>query len=141
MIPGNASAQASAGVSVARLDDPKGAWPVGLPAGYSIDGYDLDSEGYPIFKYQYEGLQLSDQVLPTNDGNIERTITVDSGTPQSNQYVRLAAGQIEALESGWYRIDGAYYIDVEEAMVGGAKGELLLVPLSGKERVTYSLIW
>lgn len=141
LIPGNASAQASAGVSVARLDDPKGTWPVGLPAGYSIDGYDLDSEGYPIFKYQYEGLQLSDQVLPTNDGNIERTITIDSGTPQSNQYLRLAAGQIEALESGWYRIDGAYYIDVEEAMVGGAKGELLLVPLSGKERVTYSLIW
>lgn len=141
LIPGNASAQATAGVSLAQLDDPKGTWPEGLPAGYSIDGYDLDGDGYPIFKYQYGGLQLSDQILPTNDGNIKRTITVDSGTPQSNQYVRLAAGQIEALESGWYRIDGEYYIDVEEATVGGANGDLLLVPLAGKEQVTYNLIW
>ncbi|NRB51352.1 MAG: hypothetical protein HRU41_27020 [Saprospiraceae bacterium] len=141
LIPANASAEASAGVSVAQLDDPKGTWPTGLPAGYTIDGYDLDADGYPIFKYQYGGLQLSDQVLPTNDGNIKRTITVDSGTPQANQYVRLAAGSIEALESGWYRIDGEYYIDVEEATIGGGNGDLLLVPLAGKERVTYNLIW
>lgn len=141
LVPANASAQATAGVSLAQLDDPKGAWPVGLPEGYSIDGYDLDSDGYPIFKYQFGGLQLSDQVLPTNDGNIQRTITVDSGTAQSNQYVRLAAGNIEALESGWYRVDGAYYIDVEEATIGGTNGDLLLVSLEGKERVTYNLIW
>ncbi len=141
LIPGNASAQASAGVSVAQMENPQEVWPEGLPDGYSIDGYDLDTDGYPVFKYQYGGLQLSDQVLPTNDGNIQRTITVESGTPQSNQYVRLAAGTIEALESGWYRVDGEYYIDVDEATIGGAHGDLLLVPLEGKERVTYSLIW
>lgn len=141
LIPGNASAQASAGVSVAQLASTSGTWPSGLPEGYSIDGYDLDADGYPIFKYQFEGMQFSDQVLPTSEGNIERTITVAGGTPQANHYARLAKGQIEALESGWFRIDGEYYIDVEEATVGGANNDMLLVPLEGKESVRYHLIW
>lgn len=141
LIPGNASAQATAGVTVAKMENTSGAWPEGLPEGYLIDGYDLDVDGYPIFKYQFGDLAFSDQTLPNSDGNIERTITIDSGTPQAGHYLRLAAGNIEALESGWYRVDGAYYIDVEEATVGGAKGDLLLVSLAGKEQVSYSLIW
>ncbi|MBX2871094.1 MAG: DUF1080 domain-containing protein [Saprospiraceae bacterium] len=141
LIPGNASAQVSTGVSVAELASTSGTWPSGLPEGYSIDGYDLDADGYPIFKYQFEGMQFSDQVLPTSEGNIERTITVAGGTPQASHYARLATGQIEALESGWFRIDGEYYIDVDEATVGGTNNELLLVPLEGKESVTYHLIW
>lgn len=141
LIPGNASAQTSAGVTVAKMDDTRGAWPEGLSQGYSIDGYDLDADGYPVFQYQYDGLQLTDQTLPTSDGNVERTIQVKTGQPNASHHVRLAQGKIDVLESGWYRIDGAYYIDVEEAVVGGTNNDLLLVPLAGKEQVRYSLIW
>jgi len=141
LVPGNASAQTSAGVTVAKMEGAHAAWPQGLSAGYSIDGYDIDADGYPIFQYRYDGLQFTDQTLPTSDGNVERTIEVLAGQPNASHHVRIAQGKIDVLESGWYRIDGEYYIDVEEAIVGGEHNDLLLVPLAGKTGVTYSLIW
>ena len=103
-----------------------------------MEGYDLDADGYPIFIYQFDGLHFKDQILPTNDGHLERQLEVTSGQAGAKHYFRLAKGQIDALESGWYRIDGEYYIDVAEAVVGGEQKDQLLVPLEGKKSVSYS---
>lgn len=141
LVPGNASMQVSAGVPVAQLNGLTADWPAEIPATFLIEGYDIDADGYPVFRYRADEVLFTDHILPTPDGNIERTVSIAEGAAKSNQYMRLAAGSIEALESGWYRIDGQYYIDVEGAEIGGADKDQLLVPLAGKSTVQYTLIW
>lgn len=141
LVPGNASIQATAGIAVATLASVEASWPQMVPQGFQMKGYDLNADGYPVFLYQYEDLRLQDQILPTSDGNIERQIELVDGQAGTKHYFRLAQGQVEALESGWYRIDGAYYIEVAEAMIGGVEQDQLLVPLAGKQRLSYRLIW
>jgi hypothetical protein len=106
-----------------------------------MEGYDIDADGYPVFRYRSDEVVFTDHIIPTPDGNIERTLSVVEGEAKSNQYMRLAEGKIEALESGWYRIDGQYYIDAEGAEIGGADKDQLIVPLAGKSSVMYTLIW
>lgn len=141
LVPGNASTQVSAGVSVAQLSGLNAEWPTEIPASFLIEGYDIDADGYPVFRYRSDEVVFTDHIIPTPDGNIERTLSVVEGKTKSNQYMRLAEGTIEALESGWYRIDGQYYIDAEGAEIGGADKDQLVVPLAGKSSVQYTLIW
>jgi len=141
LVPGNASVEVSAGVPVAQLSGLTADWPADIPTSFLIEGYDIDAAGYPVFRYRADEVLFTDHILPTPDGNIERTVKIVEGAAKPNQYMRLAAGHIEALESGWYRIDGHYYIDAEGAEIGGPDKDQLLVPLTGKSSVQYTLIW
>ena len=65
---------------LARLDDRSTAWPDSLDEGaYRFEGYDLDAEGRPTFRYRLDDLDVRDRLVP-GDGGLVRTLTVD-GAP------------------------------------------------------------
>ncbi|MEZ5041659.1 MAG: family 16 glycoside hydrolase [Saprospiraceae bacterium] len=141
LVPGNASTQMSAGVPIAQLSGPSAPWPAQLPDDFAVEGYDLDTEGYPLFRYRLKDAVFTDQILPTPEGYLERSIKLVEGEMPGDSYFRLAEGKIEALESGWFRVDGSYYIDVEGSETTGLDKGQLLVPLAGKSAIRYTLIW
>ncbi len=115
-------------------------------ASYRPEGYRLDAQGKPTFRYAIYGTTVSDAVRVLEDGKgIRRTITLDK--PSNKLYARLAEGsKIEEMEKGMYLVDNkAYYLQVEDA--AGAKPivrnmagrQELVVPL--KNKVTYTILF
>ena len=114
-----------------------------LDATYRPRGYELDEAGQPTFKYDYAGVNVSDKILPTEDGKMfQREISVKGSL--LNIYARLAVAQnITKLSDGIFIIgENSYYIKVIEGTPsiresGGMKE--LVLPLG--EKITYSIIW
>jgi hypothetical protein len=114
-----------------------------LDATYRPRGYELDEAGQPTFKYDYAGLNVSDKILPTEDGKtFKREISVKGSS--LNIYARLAVAQkITKLSDGMFIIgENSYYIKVIEGTPSireSAGMKELVLPLG--EKITYSIIW
>jgi len=114
-----------------------------LDATYRPRGYELDEAGQPTFKYDYAGLNVSDKILPTEDGKtFKREISVKGSS--LNIYARLAVAQkITKLSDGIFIVgENSYYIKVIEGTPSireSAGMKELVLPLG--EKITYSIIW
>lgn len=114
-----------------------------LDATYRPRGYELDEAGQPTFKYDYAGLNVSDKILPTEDGKtFKREISVKGSS--LNIYARLAVAQkITKLIDGIFIIgENSYYIKLIEGTPSireSAGMKELVLPLG--EKITYSIIW
>ena len=114
-----------------------------LDATYRPRGYELDEAGQPTFKYDYAGVNVSDKIIPTEDGKMfKREISVKGSA--LNIYARLAVAQnITKLSDGIFIIgENSYYIKVIEGTPSireSAGMKELVLPLGKK--ITYSIIW
>ena len=115
-------------------------------SGYQPDGYSLDAQDLPTFRYTIFGSRVSDRIRAIASGEgLHRVVTVLNPSP--NLYARLAsASQIEPLGNGVYLIgDHQYYIwldnpDALKPAVRNAEGgQELVVPMASGQ-VSYS-IW
>ena len=131
---------------LADLPDLKGSWPA---AAVQFQGYTLDAEGYPSFKYALAETAVLDQLRPAQGGQgLVRTITLQQGG-QRGLWMRLAEGEsIDLLPDGTYSIDDAqYYIttDLGKPILRDVDGgQELLLPIRGgdqPETVSYTMIW
>lgn len=152
------------GPPVAALSSPEAPWPDSL-ARFRYQGYRLDDDGHPVFRYRAAGMNVEDHLRPIQDGRVlARTMTVrdasgeESGSGRdedARRFVRLAAAdQIERLSDGSYAIgDFTYYVDLADA-AGSPKlrtapddgrDELLLPLRLGSEtepmQVSYQIVW
>ena len=108
-------------------------------------GYDLDTEGRPTFRYKMDDMEVEDQMRVTDQKYFSRSL-VFRNIPASSTYVcRLAMGTvIEKLNETTYAVDGQrYYLQLP----AGAKpvieksGRLSVLYVPVAEKVEYGLMW
>ena len=110
------------------------------------DGYILDKNGVPTFKYAAKGTKVSDRISPSSDSSgFNRTLTTKN--PSGNLYCRvISANKIELVDKGLYRVDGTYYVrmdkNIEPFIRTNGQGQEMLVSLKNPESsLNYSVIW
>lgn len=134
---------------LASLPDSEAQWPDSAQSGLAIKSYSLDQERRPTFHYTFNGLSLTDKVVPSPDFQLlERTLSI-SGTSHPNTWVRIAAGKtIHEVEKGRYAVDDhAYYVDLPRSkgiktVVRQVNGTTELLAAATADMVlTYSMYW
>src|SRR5690606_32646741 len=133
--------------AVANLSDPDMVWPDSLAFDdLHNDGYLLDKNGVPTFKYTINGIEVSDKISPSGDGSgLNRTLRVES--PSGNLYCRvISANKIEPIDKGLYRVDGSYYVKMDQKteplIRTNDEGQEMLVSLKNPgSPQSYSIIW
>ncbi len=140
------------GVPFAALGKGDAAWPTtaAKAQGYRFKGYRLTPDDRPTFLYSFGGVTVEDFPNPAvrKETALLRTLTLTATQPPADLYFRAAVGsKIEALERGWYRVDG-YRVRIEgggapQVRQSGGRAELL-VPLrfdNGKAQVVQEIAW
>ncbi len=137
---------------LARLDNDRAGWPdsVNWEKELVYKGYKLDPQGRPLFRYDYQGVKVTDQITPEDNGRqLSRTMQLE-GSDGKNLYFRLAAGKIlSSVGNGLYAVnDNTYLVRLDEKKTGkpairevGGQKELILPIKGGNQTVAYSIIW
>jgi len=151
--PLNASIEAVADAPMAKLGNEKSAWPEALPDDFKFEGYDLNENGQPVFKFNNNGAKVTDLIAPSSDNNmLTRTMNIQPNGSK-NLFVRIArAPAIKKQANGLYSIDGQYYLQLQEGSGGGdvpgtpiireTDGEVeMLMAVNGDTELKYSMMW
>jgi mono/diheme cytochrome c family protein len=93
------------GPAFAVLPSPETAWPTNTARqaeGFQFQGYSLDAQQRPTFRYAFAGLQVEDRFLDVSDQapkpHFERTLRWTGGAPPPGLHLRVAADeQLKAL--------------------------------------------
>ena len=154
MNPHGALIEFASGPTIARLENDNSAWPDSISSDMlRIQGYFLNQDRRPTFKYVHEQIAVEDFLEPEMDGKIlTRTISYTNPQKTAGLYARIvAAEKIEDFKDGVYHINqGELYIELADlirskALVRNtALGQELLIPIStegGKHEIKYSLIY
>ena len=142
-----------AGAEFAVLATPATEWPKTPPKeqGFKFIGYRLTPDERPTFDYSLNGVKIEDFPNPSKvgkDPSLKRTFTLTSTGSSDALYFRAAVGtKIEALDGGWYKIDG-WKMKLDAAGTAkiresGKKSELLL-PVTfkdGKATIVQEFVW
>lgn len=122
------------------------------PAGFQWKGYTLDAKRVPTFRYEWNGVKITERFDTEGSalgesGRIVRTLRLSGRIPDGAMFCAAAAGRIEAAAGGFLVDDGRLALDkvsynnrFKAVVEGGAivGGTLLLVPARPQIRVTYS---
>lgn len=137
-----------AGPGFALLADPTAPWPkeTARTLGWQFQGYTLDANRRPIFRYRLGDLQIEDFPEPKKgelDVSLKRTLVV-KGQGGGNLVFRAAVGDIRALPGGQYQVEG----DLKLTLTGGGKpilvGNELRVPVpvnGGSVTLVEEFVW
>jgi hypothetical protein len=112
-------------------------------------GYTLDAQRYPTFRYAYEGQTLTDQILPlAQEKGLKRTLKLGNGSTGKKLVFRLAEGTaIDEISPGLYSINQQQYFLQVPANQGFSlnvrtqNGKKILVAESPSGQINYELIW
>ena len=114
-------------------------------AHFRPQGYDLDAEGRPTFRYKMDDMEVEDQLRVTDLKYYSRSL-VFRNIPANTPYVcRLALGKvINKLDDNTYAVDDQrYYLQLpagSKATIEQSGGlSVLYVPVAS--RVEYGLMW
>lgn len=131
-----------------KLDLP---WPTASlkEQGWRFDGYRLTPDDRPTFMYSQGNLKVEDFPNPTTgkEPTMRRTIKLSAAKPLNSLCYRAAvADRIEALDDGWFRIDGwKMNIDGAAAAIRKSAGRMELLVLvewkDGKAEFVQEYSW
>ncbi|MEO0007965.1 MAG: hypothetical protein RJA20_2161 [Bacteroidota bacterium] len=115
-------------------------------SGYKPTGYNIDAEGYPVFRYilTSSGTEVQDQISVVNGESLVRTLTFGSADAAKSYFVRLATGRsIEKVDDGvWVIDDKRYYVQTKaDARVETAQGISVLYVVPASEKVEWQVHW
>ncbi|MGV3763294.1 family 16 glycoside hydrolase [Parapedobacter sp.] len=132
---------------VGKLEGTEDRWPTDTAGtGYKPNGYVLDAQDLPTFRYRIYNQQVEDAIRPLPNGEgFTRTLTITGNT--DGLYLRLAmAPTIVDQGKGVFLIgDNAWYLKVDESGKGKPfirdqqDGKELLVPVT--RAIRYSIIF
>lgn len=123
---------------IAQLDKPDAEWPTKSARlrGYRFLGYSLNSNSQPVFKYRFDGAEVSDEIVPKVEGNavvgFERKLTIAITKGTKGLMLRAAAGQVTQGERSTYLIDNKVQLNVTGV---GMK----LIDIAGKKELRSEL--
>ncbi|WP_209331647.1 family 16 glycoside hydrolase [Lunatimonas salinarum] len=154
MVPTGALVELAGGPTIAKLESPQSVWPDSLSSDLlRIQGYVLNRDRRPNFKYVFDEVAVEDRFEPEMGGKLLTRILTYKNLGQSPDFWAriLAGGSIEAVGEGLYRVDnGRYYLKLSNPEMPGmtiretAAGQELMVPLSTStesQTIQYSLIY
>jgi hypothetical protein len=111
-------------------------------------GYQLSADRYPIFKYQYNGLDFSESFRPSaNAQALERVTTIKNPAGKKFSYRVVQGNEISSLGNGLYAVDGqSYYVRVADpagfkVVANRGQKELILESAQTELKVSSSLIF
>lgn len=106
------------GVPLAVLENDQAAWPgaTAKEQGYRFIGYTLGVKRNPTFNYSMGDVKIADYPAPYGESDVyvfRRTLSLSSDKPPENLYFRAAAaGKIEDLGGGSFKIDGQWTMKI-----------------------------
>ncbi len=121
------------------LDDASNPWQVddGRPPKHQFQGYTLDENRRPVFRYAYDGIEVSDFFKPGSDEDcLQRRVTLTSPRERENLRFRIAtAGSVTRGEDGQFSTDAGLKIRIVtkqsvETVADAGGAEQLQVSLS-----------
>ena len=133
----------------AQLESNTAEWPKTISENkhWKPMGYELDSDGLPVFSYQYANSIIGDKMSASgSERMLKRSITVNG---DHEIWHKVAVGQsISKLPDGNYIINNeSYFVDFPKntlnPIIRKSRGmdELLVkIPL-GEQKINYSIIW
>lgn len=140
--------------SIALLNETDDAWPDSLQerTNYIFNSYRFEEDGYLTFSYQFDQINIEEQMFPDNDGKeLRRTMLFAFNGLAENLFFRIAEGEIiEELPNNLYQInDKTFYIRLDDeirdqTMIrNSANGQELIVPIQNTDEfsINYSYIW
>ncbi|MFS4467353.1 family 16 glycoside hydrolase [Maribacter sp. 2210JD10-5] len=144
LVPQSVSSEITENIIAAQLESNEAIYPEGLPTNIKGNGYSMNQEKRPVFKYQLGNMMLFDYYSPSANGDgLIRTLKSKGA---DTLYSRVGMGEsIEKVNQDYYNIDGKYYLKNEgevEPFIREVNGtlELMYEVKEGKE-VKYSLLW
>lgn len=154
MIPNGALIELAGGPTIAKLDNINSPWPDSVDSNkILIQGYFLNRDRRPTFKYGLEQIMVEDFFEQEMDGKIlTRTISYVNPQKASDLYARIiSAEKIEDFGNGVYLINqGQFYLQLDNSILSTIRlrsnpsGQELLIPISTsgeKTQIKYSLIY
>ncbi|MEZ0538229.1 3-keto-disaccharide hydrolase [Fibrella arboris] len=137
--------------SVTFLADANAAWPDSNSV-YTNQGYDLDKDGRPVFKYTLGTASVRESFAAQDEGRrLAHSFTVGLGQEKGQLWCRAAEGStITQLPNGLYAInDKQYFIELpanEKPVVRTTpqRTQELLIPIKATGATgtaSYSIIW
>jgi len=151
--PLNTTVETTSGIPVAQISEASALWPDEVPTDFVAIGYTINDDERPVFEYQYKGINIEDVLFPNPEGNgLTRQVSLRGTENHEGMQYRLAKGQsIEHLPNGRYRIEGNYYIELNEALGVGeptitnqGEDQALIIPIlnnSESSTLSYTIIW
>jgi hypothetical protein len=111
------------------------------PKDYKNLGYEIRQDGRPVFKSSLGDIQISDFVIPTQEGSLKRTIQLSDG---DNVNLKAASAKaITKIEGGLLNIGSQYYLKIPESVDYTIRTRRekqdLIIPISNT--VNYEIIW
>ncbi len=139
---------------LALLESYRHDWPEQPDQMWSSQGYQLEPDGQPTFRFKLSTLSATDRIAPAPDVHgLTRTLVVTGKTTSWETWVLLAeASQITPLPDGHSYVigDRSYYIDLPadstiHPIVRNRNGrQQLVVPINATmlgKPIVYSLVW
>lgn len=127
----------AAGPELYFINDP---WTIedDRPAGYSFQGYALDEQRRPEFRYQVGGLRVKDfsreQLADDSAVGLTRTLTFEGELPEEPMAFRLAQSDQVELTGRWeVTVDGRLKLAVPEGL------EIEVADVAGKSEIRFRL--
>jgi hypothetical protein len=135
-----------------QFGDHDAHWPIRPPPHAASQGYRLEPDGQPVFRYAFSGVTVEDRIAPLADGTgLVRTLQFSGKPRERDMWALLTEGStITAQPGGGYVIDDRkYYLDWPKGAPtqqlirreGGRMQLLVRITDSGPGTVTYNLIW
>ena len=142
-----------AGAPLAVLSDLDASWPSGRAReqGFKFKGYSLNEDRQPTFRYEWNGVQVTDSIVPVPSdefASLQRTITLQSSEPVAGLYLRITRdSRIENDGNQFVAGDAIQFVAQQSSpIIRDNDGQQeLLVPISfdksGRAVVSYAIVW
>ncbi|MGF1582799.1 MAG: c-type cytochrome [Gemmataceae bacterium] len=138
-----------------EVDDANNPWRVddGRPPLHRFKGYSLDAKQRPIFRYQFDGIDVEDYFVDVKEKSgatiLRRTLTLRSTQGRKNVVFRAAVNKKIVSEGrGTFRVGDKLRIrvhgDRKAQIEKAADGRVLRIPFDvapGKSRLTLDYVW
>lgn len=147
----NAAVEMTSGIPVARMHRNSLQLYENVPELPGVQEYTINDAGLPVFIYEIDGISVEDQIRPSGEYGLTRTIRYRSGRSRNDVVGAVARGErLELLNNGLYRVNGNYYVQLaetggEEAAIVERDGmQILVIPVlreTDQSEIQYRIIW
>ena len=141
-----------AGSLIAKIDSVQATWPKeqARELGFRFQGYQLDKQGQPTFRYRSSNIQVTDTLIPTTMNGVGngfvRKLNLEIEPGADGFVCRIASGKLTKVSENEFRWEGTAQLKVEglkfDIFQIGDRQELRgTLPVSGHVEIVETIQW